>query len=231
MPKRKMSSQKKRSYKRRRLSRRRKGFGRRTIPRGMGSSQVVRMRYVEYFSLDPGVGTPANYVFSATNIYDPNYTGVGHQPMGHDQYVPFFNHYTVLGAKIAVHGNVYNDTVGSSCWLTCKLNSTTLPAATSIDQYIEQRGAAYTFLTTKGGSHSYGKVKATYSPKKFFSLKNPQDEHDLRGLLGASAPAENAYFIVTVGASNPGDDATAINCRAIIDYTVLLSERKALSSS
>lgn len=45
------------------------------------------------------VRTPAtyvdNYVFRLNSVYDPNYTGVGHQPLGHDQLAALYNRYRV----------------------------------------------------------------------------------------------------------------------------------------
>lgn len=58
------------------------------------------------FNEDVIVGAVAGasnaYVFSANGLYDPNITGAGHQPMGFDQLMLLYEHYTVLGGKITV---------------------------------------------------------------------------------------------------------------------------------
>lgn len=57
-------------------------------------------------------GAAGGYVFTANGLYDPNITGVGHQPMGFDQMMLFYEHYTVTKAKITV--NFYNNDVDDS---------------------------------------------------------------------------------------------------------------------
>ena len=98
MPKRKRSTRKIYRAKRRKPDWRK----RTTIQKGLGFSdgQIVKMRYVEEFELNPGLGSVASYVFRANGLYDPNYTGAGHQPYGFDQWMTYYNQFTVLGSKM-----------------------------------------------------------------------------------------------------------------------------------
>lgn len=47
-------------------------------------------------------GATSSYFFSANGLYDPNITGTGHQPMGFDQLMLFFEQYTVVTSKITI---------------------------------------------------------------------------------------------------------------------------------
>lgn len=60
------------------------------------------MRYSQVISLTPGTGVPAPYLFRANGIQDPDYSGVGHQPYGHDTYASIYNHYNVRSATITM---------------------------------------------------------------------------------------------------------------------------------
>lgn len=40
--------------------------------------------------------------FRANSIYDPDLTGIGHQPMGHDQYQALYKKYRVKASKIEI---------------------------------------------------------------------------------------------------------------------------------
>lgn len=53
---------------------------------------IVRLKYHEDWS---SPGTTYDYVWNLNSIFDPNRTGTGHQPYGHDQYLTFYNRYRV----------------------------------------------------------------------------------------------------------------------------------------
>lgn len=85
---------------RRRFSRRRSIIPRQ-LPTVLPNNYVCKMRYVEQFSLNPdNTGTPSYQVFKCDSLYDPNTTGVGHQPMGFDNLMGMYKKYQVLGSKI-----------------------------------------------------------------------------------------------------------------------------------
>ena len=61
---------------------------------------AATLLYSDQITLNPAAGTVSKHVFSANGLFDPNITGVGHQPRGFDQYMALYNHYTVIGARI-----------------------------------------------------------------------------------------------------------------------------------
>lgn len=109
-----------------RTRRRRTGTGkasrrpRMTIPRGMslvpttqkpgykghpfGKKFYTKLRYSESHTIP--AATTANFASSykmrLNSLFDPNYTGAGHQPRGFDQLMTIYEKYTVVGAKITV---------------------------------------------------------------------------------------------------------------------------------
>lgn len=64
------------------------------------SRKTVTLRYVEDFTLNPGSNDTSVYVFRANSIFDPNYTGTGHQPMYADFYAAIYQYYKVSMATI-----------------------------------------------------------------------------------------------------------------------------------
>lgn len=61
-----------------------------------------RLRYSEVVTLLPTTGVPAPYIFRANGIFDPNQSGVGHQPYGHDTLASIYNHYQVVSSIITM---------------------------------------------------------------------------------------------------------------------------------
>lgn len=62
---------------------------------------LTKLRYVEMFSLSPtAAGTPGMVSYSfRTSIHDPDYTGLGHQPLWHDTMQTMYGRYRVNGMK------------------------------------------------------------------------------------------------------------------------------------
>lgn len=99
-----------RRYRRRKHRRRKRKAQSRTtvIPRSHGvlsNSLRTRLKYCETMTLS-GAAT-SNYIFKINNLFDPNYTGTGHQPMGFDQLATFYNRYRVdaVRARITARNN------------------------------------------------------------------------------------------------------------------------------
>jgi len=60
------------------------------------------LRYAQTNVIDvPNFGTSAQ-VFRANSLFDPDFTGTGHQPNGFDQLMVAYNHFTVVSARIEV---------------------------------------------------------------------------------------------------------------------------------
>lgn len=81
---------------RRRLYRRSKRSNRiTTVPSGLNPvapRYICKMKYSEYITTD----ATGQYVMNLNSIFDPNRTGVGHQPYGFDTMANLYNRYRVI---------------------------------------------------------------------------------------------------------------------------------------
>lgn len=65
--------------------------------------KTVKLKYVENITLDPpAAGSAATYTFRCNSLFDPNFTGTGHQPMFYDNYSAIYGQYTVVKSFIKV---------------------------------------------------------------------------------------------------------------------------------
>jgi len=65
---------------------------------------ITKLNYSELTALNYlGFGVPAVHLFRCNSIFDPNYSGVGHQPLGHDEYAQLYNRYRVYGMKWKIY--------------------------------------------------------------------------------------------------------------------------------
>lgn len=61
----------------------------------------VDLQYESLITLAPGA-TVASYVLRGNSLFDPDYTGTGHQPRYYDQLTPIYGRYKVLSSAITV---------------------------------------------------------------------------------------------------------------------------------
>lgn len=67
-------------------------------------TKMAMLKYVQTFSLSTiagGLGGPEQ-VFRLNGLFDPDLTGVGHQPYGYDQITSIYNKYRVLGFSATI---------------------------------------------------------------------------------------------------------------------------------
>jgi hypothetical protein len=53
------------------------------------------MKYCDQFLVTIAAGTVSDQIYRANSLFDPDRTGVGHQPRGFDQLTPLYNRYRV----------------------------------------------------------------------------------------------------------------------------------------
>jgi len=163
-------------------------------------------------------------VFSANGLFDPDISGTGHQPMGFDQMMLSYNHYTVTGAKITLtckNANTSSPTVGIF------VAPSTTPI-TVIDTILEFGMLEFDTLDPMG---SYGGNKNLVSACSIRKVQGVRDVIDVTDLAGNSAanPVEQTYFHVQVW--NAAGSTALVNFDCIIEYTAIFTEPRVLSPS
>lgn len=216
----------KRPYRKRRRRSRRRALVLHKSP--MPLKFVTKLRYAELgLSVNPGAGLVAEYLFRANDVFDPNYSGTGHQPRGFDQLMPLYNHFTVLGSKATFR--VSNDASDLSLTTFLTLQGEATTQLNPID--LMERMDVLTRQTAgkKTGGQNTTLIKG-FSTKKFFSKSNVLDDTSLRGDV-SSSPSEVAYYHFGVVSSDGVADPLAITFSVVIDYIVCFHEPNDVASS
>lgn len=68
----------------------------------IATSTICRLKYAETFSPAITAGVPYWYFFNLNSPFDPNRTGVGHQPYGFDTLATIYNRYRVYKVSYSV---------------------------------------------------------------------------------------------------------------------------------
>lgn len=194
--------------------------------RPLGQKFFFKCRYYDDIVLDPTTGgVPATHIFRLNSLYDPDYTGIGHQPLGFDQIMPLYNHYTVLGAKVTLIWSNHDPSYNKMCIAQIKDNTT---LSTISGEMIENAMCKYAVIAPKQAGPSINKMVFTISMSKFFG-RPILGEHDFTADI-VTNPVEKVYLHLT---SNPFDavDATDTHVSVLIEYVALLTEPKQLGQS
>lgn len=226
-----------RKYKTKIKSRRRPRQKKRAVSRpmrmplgGFPNHKKVRLRYTEVVALNPGA-TEAQNVFRANSVFDPNLTGAGHQPLYYDVWSGLYSHYTVLGSKIVATRclNTTTDPTPLVYGIHLGIGSTSTVAMTA-EELIEQKNNN---RWINAGSPSLSgknlRLAQYFSPRKFFGVKDPEDDDGSTALVTAN-PTRDAYFSLWARPIG-GATSTAQQFIVEIEYLVSFSELKIQSSS
>lgn len=188
--------------------------------------RLVTLRYFQQVALTPAVaGVPGVQVFRANSLYDPDATGAGGQPQAFDQYMAFYNTYTVVGAKITVVPLVSSAASASGvAGIQLRLDSV---ASTDVKQYIEGPYCVWSGQKTwtEGSPLVLG-----FSAKKHLSIVNPLDDTAVQGNAGAN-PATGAYWHVFYTGPTTAATGGTMNFQVLIEYTAILTDPKDLANS
>lgn len=170
------------------------------------------------------------YSFRANSIYDPDLTGVGHQPRYHDQWSNFYERYMVVGSNITVKFLKDGDAgVYTYESLYIELNdqgSSTVAYATNPYTAFETNLTKKRIMTNREDRPLA--LKHFYKSKPFFNLTNLKDHWDhLGGQMGnfgtGSNPDKGAYFHVGTREMTGGTTIAKI-ISVVIDYVVLFRD-------
>jgi len=117
-----------------------------------GPSRIkVNFKYCETgVSINPGIGgTAAVNVFNLMGLFDPNVTGIGHQPTGFDQYMAIFEQYVVYGCRWRVTITASSDTALAFVGVTA---SDQVTAQSDPRVYVENGMTQWKILGSSGGA-------------------------------------------------------------------------------
>jgi len=237
--KRRRSSTTRKRYKRKSYKRARSR--RMTLPRQMFPAKLVaKHRYICAGTQSVSTsGAVSNVIFRANSLFDPEYALGGHQPRNFDQIMPFYNHYTVTGAKITVKlyknwsggGFTTTDTDPTIVSLFLKADHTSPSQDLMIGR--ETCDHASITLSDNDGHHHLSK---SFSASRFFgkARSNVNAESELSG-SASSSPTEQAYFILSFqdleAMQGETDSLYPIHYEVKIDYTATYTERNAIGES
>lgn len=216
----------KRTYKKRTYKKRTYDRPLNSVNVGLGfpKQMVVKQKYFDTFTISSSSGAIGTHQFILNGLYDPDFSGAGHQPMYFDQYMSIYNHYTVIGAIVrATFVPIEGNTIPMNVALWQNDDTTITP--TSIDNMQEQ-SKARAYILGSGGDTSRT-LTLKWSAKKTFGP--PMANTLLRGNL-SNNPTEQSVAVLAVQSSNLSTTGSC-SVQVSIEFVTVYSELRDIQGS
>lgn len=181
---------------------------------------ICKMKYSDTFQLTAAGGSV--YRFNLNSIFDPNRSGVGHQPYGRDQFATLYNRYRVFKATYTL--TFFNSTNAVKV-AVCPANIEM--GAGTVSEIIENPQSKWG-VQMPGGAQKI--VKGVVNLAALTGRTSAQYMADDRyQALMTESPLE--ALILNVFGQTIGDTAITIDCAINITYHVELFDRNSIAQS
>lgn len=193
-------------------------------------SWSCKFLYAETFNLTTGVlGIIGSaQLFRLNNIYDPNYTGTGHQPYGFNEISVFYSKYQVMTTKVTLIWSTIGGTADvQTCYMLSTGSNAFSLAGLSVD-YATEQPAVNTGLLSASGSTRTVEQNVIVPMHKLFGVSKQEyaDDSYISQAYGPFEPvaAKTAYISIGVG-SPSGVAGEGVTCQVVMEYSVRFMER------
>lgn len=188
----------------------------------------MTLTYQDYQVISGSGLSHAGRKYNLASIYDPDVSGAGHQPYGHDQWATLYKTYRVVRAtiKATFYQSETNGTPQRCGVFLDKDGAIDSDLSTKLEQ---MKGRFQKLLLCN--NREKVTVSNYYNPRRFFTIKDYDDDHQITADFG-NDPTLPAYCVVWTQSIDRATAPTAdINVDIIINYVVELSNPIPLGGS
>lgn len=179
-------------------------------------------KYVESSLVLFNGGVAVLYAFAGNDLFDPNVTGTGHQPLGFDQMMALYKRFRVHSSKIKV--SLVYQTQGTQMSITPS-QSAAAPASMAVA--MEQPYNKYT--NWYAGIGTGAQLENDISTREITGIESINQDDQFAGSSTAS-PARLWYWVLNTEVFD-GSTAGILRVNVCIDYYVELFDRVSLAQS
>lgn len=171
---------------------------------------TTTLRYSEFMTITATTGALARYEFIANGLYDPNFTGTGHQPYGFDQLIALYSYAVVHGCKAKV--TCHNPAGYESMYVLLQQGPSVLSLPSGIGEAIERCPTDEWGVTT---AYSPLRLKASGTTAEYLGVPRSQQLAETN-LYSSSAANPALYWYVRLF-TQPTDGASTAYLRALVE--------------
>jgi hypothetical protein len=209
----------------------RRNMRKQAVPRGIGTLTtgsnlqfgfpdrvVSKLRYVDTFPIASTAGSIAKQLFYVNSVFDPDASGIGHQPLYRDTFAAVYDQYAVISADIEITFVAYSGTIPLLVGVVLDDDGTT---STTANTLMEQSHGQSALMPWSSGSPSTHKFKVHWDCKKILQI-DPFSSETYKTAVGSN-PTEVSSLLCWM---NPADGSSSLTTylHVCIEQTVLWTE-------
>lgn len=174
-----------------------------------GNALWTTLIYSERGSITTGsLGVGSGYVYRADSIFDPNFTGVGAQPVGYDQMAELYEKYIVWKTEYKVVYSNQNNALDEVCGVFI---SDTAPTLLDHDRFIQNGMCDWTVAERNGNGDSRVTFTGTIDlPKLHGMTKQAYLADDVHQSAIDANPPDGAYITLFGAHVDPTGSTTGL---------------------
>lgn len=192
---------------------------------GFPPTLLTKLRYVDTYALVSSSGALAKQIMYLNSTFDPDNSGVGHQPLYRDTYAAIYDQYAVVSTKATVQ--FQSLATGTSMVVGMVIDDDNTPS-TSPTTLMEQNLGKHTLLPPLNGSLSNRTLTISWNAKKHLGI-DPFVSQTYKTAVGSN-PSEIASLAIW---SIPADGTSTATCQVqvTLEMEVLFTELTTPTSS
>lgn len=196
-------------------------------PTGIPDKMYIKLKYSTNQLIASSGNTPGLYIFRGNSVFDPDYSGIGDQPVGFDQWAQFYKDYKVLASKITVTAIAQSNLAANVACVSINPETSVPTTGLTPINLIQHPYSRHRYI-----GQGDGPAPPTFSnymtTKKMYGLKDVCDEQYIANV--ATNPQIQWYWNVSISPTN-NTTSVGANIVAVITYYVEFSNRILLPQS
>lgn len=198
-----------------------------TIPLGLGFADTTRVTLVYTDTLAiSSAAYQTIYSFRGNSVYDPDFSGAGHQPAYYDTYSEVYSRYKVYGCSIDIK---YTNTTGDSIVCSIIPSTQNLGVGASPSALLDLPRARWSIAGTANIMPASIRHKASTS--EILGLTSRQIEDDDYSALTTTNPNQIWYWNIYVSHLDTSKLNVGMACLIRIIYDVKFFDKVFISPS
>lgn len=195
--------------------------------------QIVKLRYSDSGTGTSTTGTAWSYIYTGNNIFDPDFTGVGSQPLGYSLYSDKYRKYTVRAS--AIQFQLVPST--TTTMLTSAMIGGVFPALLSgslpanMNDFMSQPYVKYRMPVAQWGSLTSNTMTNYMSTSKLFGVLPHVSQADnlFSSSTASGSPTNQWYWVLSAACADLASTGSLIWI-VHIDYYVEFYERQIIQA-
>lgn len=189
----------------------RKGYTGSTIQTARPQRMLARLPYFTSGQLYNAVGLYQTQLMNLNSIYDPDRSGLGHQPLGHDEWATWYNRYRVFKVDYVI---TFNNLDESQAAIISVINQNGIPTYSN-EAAFEQPGAYVKTIGPVSGMNRCQVKGSVYLPRLNGKTPGNYKANDDTQALFTANPSETLTQALVVAPVLPG---SPVNIAYTIKY-------------